>query len=119
MIVPSPSSPLRPIIAAFYQTSHQARPSWGKDELSQTLRAALDANGVDATSSPIEALDLVAGGRIGVVILIATRSLTDAARRSVRQVLTGDDAPELALIMAFLPTPRIARVDAPRRQPEE
>lgn len=119
MIVPSASSPLRPVIVAFYQTSHQVRPGWGKDELSQALREVLTTNGISATSSSIANLDLVVEGKIGVVILPAAASLTDATRRSIREVLAGEDAPEVALIMAFLPQPRIARVDAPRQRPEE
>lgn len=119
MIPPSRSSPLRPVIAAFYQTFHQARASWGKDDFSQTLRDVLAASGVSATLASNAGIDLVVDDRIGVVILPDARRLTDATRRSVREVLGGDGTPEVALIMAFLPRPRIARVDVLHKRAEE
>jgi hypothetical protein len=113
MITPRASSPLRPVIAAFYETSHLAQAGWGKDDFSQTLCDVLSADGVEVTSAATGDLDLIVDGRVGVVILPEAGRLTDAARQSVREVLDGEDMPEVALILAFLPQPRIARVDAP------
>lgn len=114
MILPNVASPLRPVIAAFYATCYQAQPGWEKHDYTRALRGILNANGSATTSPPTAAADLVIDERIGVVIVSDTRQLTDATRRRVRQSLAGDGL-EVALIMAFSPQPRLARVDAPRR----
>ena len=117
MIMPRATSPLRPVITAFYITFYQSRPEWGKDRFIQTLRDILIANGSRVTSLADE-LDLIIDGQIGVVILPSTQQLTEEMRRHVRQVLTGG-TPEVTLIMAFTPQPRLARVNAPRRANEQ
>lgn len=115
MIVPDLSSPLRPVIAAFYEAACLVQPDWGADKIAQTLRQILVANGNHAVASSVAGIDLAIGEQIGVVVVASTQQITEATRRAVRQALAADGAPKVALIVAFAPIPRLARVDAPRQ----
>ncbi|MCP4536649.1 MAG: hypothetical protein GY832_05840 [Chloroflexi bacterium] len=119
MITPGISSPLRPIIAAFYETAHQVEPGWGAKDCSHTLRQILVSNGLLAEMPSSSGLDMIVNQRIGVTILPSATLLTDDTRRRVRQMMSGTGALRVVLIMAFLPYPRLARVDAPRNPGKE
>jgi hypothetical protein len=115
MILPDITSPLRPVIAAFYKTSHRVEPDWSVAECTRTLKHVLTSEGLSVESASLPALGLVVEGRIGIAVLPSAADLTDAVRQHIRQVLAGDGAPEVALIVAFTPRPRLMRVNAPRR----
>ena len=93
MITPRASSPLRPVIAAFYETSHLAQEGWGKDDFSQTLCDVLSAGGVEATSAETGDLDLVVDGCVGVVILPETRRLAIKSRLQKVEPIAGKSIP--------------------------
>ena len=116
MITPGVTSSLRPVIAAFYETARQVDPGWGLEECRQTLHRVLMSGGLSIETSPFPDLDLIVDKRIGVTILPSATLLTDDARRRVRQALSDNGAPRVALIAVFLPHPRLARVDAPKRR---
>lgn len=118
MITPGVTSSLRPIIAAFYETARRVEPGWGPERCGHALRRALASAGLPVEMAASPDLDLIAGERIGVTILPSATLLTDDTRRRVRQALSGDGAVRVVLIMAFLPHPRLARVDAPRNSTE-
>jgi len=59
-------------------------------------------------------LDLIVERRIGVAVLPLPALLTaKAIRRQVQQCLTTEPDLEVALLMAFTPRPRVARINAP------
>ena len=114
MITPGVTSPLRPIIAAFYETARRIEPGWGPEECGHTLRQILMSVKLSVETSSFPGLDLIVSERIGVIILPSATLLTDDARCRIRQMLSDDSAPRVVLIVAFLPHPRLVRVDAPR-----
>ncbi len=119
MITPGVTSPLRPIIAAFYETARRVEPGWGADKCGHLLRQVLLSVELSVETSPFPGLDLIVSERIGVIILPSATLLNDDARCRIRQTLSDDSAPRVALIVAFLPHPRLARVDAPREPGRE
>jgi len=88
-------------------------PGWKPEDCARVLRHLLTSGGlqVEATLSPH--LDLVIDGRIGVAIFPSAAHLTETTRRRIRRALAADGALEVVLIMAFVPRPRLVRVDAP------
>ena len=114
MIFPGIGSPLRSVIAAFYETSYLVEPGWGPAECGQALRQVLASDGICVGTSSSPDLDMVVDERIGVTILPSTTLMTAAPRQRIRKALSADGAAEVALVMAFVPRLRLARVDAPR-----
>ncbi len=113
MIMPGIASPLRPVIAAFYKTVHRLEPGWEPADCTRLLRQQLVSSGFHVESAPAPDLNLIVDGKIGISILPFTARLTEDTRRHIRQTLVADGAPEVVIIMAFVPQPRLARVDAP------
>lgn len=115
MIVPDITSPLRPIIAAFYRAAYMVGLDWGVEETVRSLRQVLADSGLQVEAAPIAELDLIVDEMIGVAVVPSVADLTDDVRRRVRKAMAGDGAPGVALLMAFVPRPRLARVDVLRR----
>jgi hypothetical protein len=113
MIFPDLTSPLRPVIAAFYRTTYRIRPASGPGEWARVLRQLLVGEGLQVERATVLHLDLVVEKRIGVAILPSTEDLTEATRCRIREALAANGGPEVVLLMAFVPRPRLGRVDAP------
>lgn len=113
MIFPDFTSPLRPVIAAFYRATYRIRPESGPKEWARVLRQLLVGEGLRVERAAVPHLDLVVEERIGVAILPSTEDLTEATRRRIREALAANGGPEVVLLMAFAPCPRLGRVDAP------
>lgn len=112
MIVPNAVSPLRPVIAAFYRATYQIQPEEGLEEWVRTLRQIMAAEGLQVETAA-DPLHLVVEKRIGVVVLPSVKDLGESTRRCIREALAVNGGPEVALLMAFVPRPRLGRVDAP------
>jgi hypothetical protein len=113
MIQPGPASPFRPIIQAFYNTSNALGKDAKFETYVKTLRRYLkdDGHRVQELSAPL--IDMVVDERVGVAVLPLTGMITDLTRERLRNVLATGEYPAVALMAAFRPTPRLARVDAP------
>lgn len=114
MIVPGLASPLRPVLRAYYTTTHQVGPDAAPATCLQTLQDALSEANLTINTTAPQPLDLIVEGRIGVAVLPLPALLTaKAIRRQVRQCLTAEQNLEVALLIAFTPRPRVARINAP------
>ncbi len=114
MILPGLTSPLRPVIRAFYTATHEMGPDAGPDACLQALRKALETAELHVSGAPAP-LDLIIGERIGIVVLpLPALFEATAIRRQVRARLAEVPELEVALLMAFTPRPRLARINAPR-----
>lgn len=113
MILPGPASPLLPVIHAFYVASYALTHAATPEAYLKVLRQQLETGGQGVRVSDIPHLDLIVNERIGVSVLSATGMLTSLTRMRFRGILSAETAPEVALLMAFVPEPRMIRVDAP------
>lgn len=115
IIRPGLTSPLRPVIRAFYTATHETGPDAGPATCLQALRAALDTAELNVGTGP-PPLDLVVSECIGVMVLpLPALFEATAIRRQVRARLAEVPELEVALLMAFTPRPRLARINAPRQ----
>jgi len=113
MILPGLTSPLLPVIHAFYVASYALTYAAAPEAYLKVLRQQLETGGQQVRASAIPHLDLIVNERIGVTVLPATGMLTGLTRTHFRGILSAETAPEVALLMAFVPEPRMIRVDAP------
>lgn len=113
MILPGRTSPLLPVIHAFYVASYALNTSTTPEAYLKVLRQQLETSGQRVRVSDIAHLDLIINERIGVTVLPVTGLLTSLTRTRFRRILSAETAPEVALLMAFVPEPRVIRVDAP------
>ncbi|HHS98588.1 MAG TPA: hypothetical protein ENK08_11985 [Chloroflexi bacterium] len=119
MIFPDLTSPVRPVIAAFYRATYRIRPGSGRAEWVRVLREVLAEEGLSVGRTAAPYLDLVVEGQVGVAVLPSAEDLTQETRRRIREGLAADGGPEVVLLMAFVPQPRLGRVDAPLHRVRE
>ena len=111
MILPNVASPLRPVLQAFYATSHELGATATPARYRQCLRQHLERTGQRVRTPAEPPLNLLVNERVGVVVCPATQGAP--THHQVRQALNSSEAPLVALILEFAPHPRAARVDAP------
>lgn len=114
MILPTLASPLRPIIRAFYNTSHQVGTAVTTTTSLRVFQEQLALLALTVSTQAPDPLDLIIEQRIGVAILpLAGLLTTETLYRRVRHCLRVTPPLEVALLMAFTPVPRLARINAP------
>jgi len=116
MIQPGITSPLRPVITAFYAAAQAfALEKRSKTQRLQDLRHALVACGLRVASTSNPHVDLVVNDRVGVMVLPDGTSLDRAYCRQTRQMLiTTAKTPDVVLLMVYTPHLRLARIDLPQ-----
>ena len=113
MIVPGCASPLRPVLHAFYAAGHALGYGATPEAYLKALRQYLEAHEHRVRAAAIPRLDLVVNDRVGVAVLPLTGLLTPVTRQRFRRLLMLEASPVVVVLMAFVPEPRLARVDAP------
>lgn len=110
MITPGPHSPVRPVIRAFYATLQELGAQAAATRYAATLRAQLEQAGQRVTPG-VAPLDLVVDDQVGVVLMPLAGLITALTRRRIRRALRAAESPAVAVLLAFQPYPRLARVD--------